>query len=298
MSSSSNNNKPTKARKCSSLPMLRGIFLFCGFVYILFSVLLVTNGVTNLQSSVQGLANGAREVSALSEEASQILSDGLEKLGDLAVQVRATLSEQFQQGTFCPADPTLENSELGREISTQADEAILLLDQIGDFSRDNVTELEESIERVQKGAQDTSNVTENIDVNDWESLIILIPFIIIPALLMAACTMAFFDVTFPYLDCTVNWVLIPIFILMTTGAVVVCAGMTIAAGANADWCLPSGEDSSPDDTILQILEIEGYTRESKILQIIKYYIDQCTSEDEDPFLFLNTFRDEMVSGII
>ena len=274
---------------------VRAVFLSAGVVYIIFSFLLVTQGITNLQTTIDTLNSGSRQVQELTVEAAQILNEGLRELGEIAKSVRAELSDQFSAGNFCPADPLLENSQVGQDIFGQATDAIRLLDEVGDFATDNITSLEDSVVRVQSGATDVVDATDDIDVNDWEALIFLVPYIVVPVFLMAAVVMSFFDVTFPYYNCVVTWFLFPFFTVLTVVAFVITFVMTIAAGMNSDWCVPGGQnDASPDQTILRILEAEGYDADSKIMEIVTFYVDKCTST-EDPFLFLKEYLTQIVS---
>jgi hypothetical protein len=184
---------------------------------------------------------------------------------------------------------------VGQDIFGQATDAIRLLDEVGDFATDNITSLEDSVVRVQSGATDVVDATDDIDVNDWEALIFLVPYIVVPVFLMAAVVMSFFDVTFPYYNCVVTWFLFPFFTVLTVVAFVITFVMTIAAGMNSDWCVPGGQnDASPDQTILRILEAEGYDADSKIMEIVTFYVDKCTST-EDPFLFLKEYLTQIVS---
>jgi hypothetical protein len=71
--------------------------------------------------------------------------------------------------------------------------------------------------------------------------------------------------------------------------------MVIGAGANADFCLPGGESgASPDDSVLQIMQLEGYGPETQAFAIFQYYIQKC-SVGEDPFLFLRQYVADVVS---
>jgi hypothetical protein len=285
-----------KKSRCGSRPMRgRVLFLLSGIVYITFTTLLVTEGLTNLQSSANTLSWSSREVESISTEAQEIIQTGLVDLKDLAIAVRERLAEQFQGNQFCPADPGLQNSEVGRDISTQANEAVTLLDQLTDFASDNVTDLDDSISRLQSYALDVADTTEDIDLNDWEALMILIPYIMVPAILMAACAMACFDVSFPFLHCTIHYFFMPLLMIMTAVAFLTAGIVIMAAGANSDFCLPGGRsDATPDTTVKRILELEGYGQGSKVYDIFSYYIEKCAI-DEDPFLFLRQYVADLVS---
>jgi hypothetical protein len=273
----------------------RIVFLTSGVIYITFAALLVTKGITNLQDSVNTMNVSAQQISLISAEAADIIQVGLRDLKDLAGTIRTQISDQFEGQAFCPADPTLINSALGQDISGQADEAIILLDRLGAASED-LDNLEDGVTTVSSRSLDVIDETEDIDLNDWEALLILIPYIVVPSILMSACVMAFFDVEYhPVLSSAIHYFFMPLFILMNIVAFMAAGMMIIGAGANADFCLPGGQTgASPDQSVLQILKLEGYDTESKVFKIFQFYINKCL-ENEDPFLFLREYVADIVS---
>jgi hypothetical protein len=290
-------NKSSKT-KWPNRPMRgRIVFLLSGVIYITFSALLVTKGVTNLQSSVNTLNVSAQQIRLISAEAGNIIQDSLMDLKDLAKTVRQQIADQFQGQAFCPADPTLTNSVLGLDVSGQADEAIILLDRLDNFTSDDLDTLKDGVATVTSRSLDVIDITGDIDLNDWQSLLVLIPYIVVPSVLMSACVMAFFDVEYhPFLLSAIHYFFMPLFILMNVVAFIVAGLMIIGAGANADFCLPGGKsDASPDQTLLQIMQLEGYGPESKVFSIFQYYIEKCMEDIEDPFLFLREYVADVVS---
>jgi hypothetical protein len=276
----------------------RIVFLLSGVIYITFSALLVTKGITNLQSSVNTMNVSAQQIRLISAEAANIIQEGLTDLKDLAGATRKQIAEQFEGQAFCPADPTLENSVLGLDVSGQADEAIILLDRLDKFTSDDLASLKDGVTSVSSRSLDVIDMTEEIDLNDWEALLILIPYIVVPSVLLSACVMAFFDVEYhPLLQSAIHYFFMPLFIIMNAVAFIVAGLMVIGAGANADFCLPGGQSgASPDQTLLQIMQLEGYGPESQVFAILQYYINKCTEDiGEDPFLFLREYVADAVS---
>jgi hypothetical protein len=275
----------------------RIVFLLSGVIYITFSALLVTKGITNLQSTVNTLNVSAQQIRLISAEAADIIQTGLTDLNGLTGDIRTQISDQFAGQAFCPADPTLANSVLGLDVSGQADEAIILLDRLDNFTSEDVDALKGGVIDVASRSEDVIDYTQDIDLNDWEALLILIPYIVVPSVLLSACAMAFFDVEYhPFLLLAIHYFFMPLFIIMNVVAFVVAGLMIIGAGANADFCLPGGQSgASPDQTILQILELEGYGPESKVFAIMQFYIQKCIEGIEDPFLFLRSYMADVVS---
>jgi hypothetical protein len=268
----------------------RIVFMVSGIIYITFSVLLVTKGITNLQSSIDTLNVSAQEIELISSEAASIIQDGLQDLKDLASTIREQITNEFQADEFCPADPSLENSVLAQDVSGQADDAITLLDQLADFASDDLATLEEGVLETASKSLEVVDTTEDIDINDWEALLILIPYLVVPSILMSACIMAHFDIVYHhFLLSAIHYFFMPVFIIMNGVAFIAAGVMVIGAGANSDFCQPGGEtNASPDQSVLQILEVEGYGPESQLYTIFRYYIGKC-KDNEDPFLFLREY---------
>jgi hypothetical protein len=193
----------------------RIVFLVSGIIYITFTALLVREGITNLQSSVNTLNRSAQQIRLISVEAADIIQVGLRDLKDGAASIREQIADQFQGNSFCPADPALENSVLGRDVSGQADDAIILLDLLDDFASDDLANLEDGVLTVASRSLDVAEYTDDIDLNDWEALLILIPYIVVPSVLMSACVMALFDVEYhPFLGSAIHYFFLPLFIVM------------------------------------------------------------------------------------
>lgn len=292
------NERSETQRQWPNRPMRgRIVFLLSGVIYIIFSALLVTKGITNLQSSVNTLNVSAQQINILSTEAADIIRNGLRDLKDSAAAVRVQISDQFQGQAFCPADPTLQSSALGQDISGQADDAILLLDRLDNFASDDLTTLQDGVTSVSSRSLDVIEYTEDIDLNDWEALLFLIPYIVVPSVLMSACFMALFEVEYhPVFQSIIHYFFMPLFIIMNVVAFIFAGLMVIGAGGVADFCLPGAQtDASPDQTLIQILELEGYGPESMVYAIFQYYIEKCSEGIEDPFLFLREYVADVVS---
>jgi hypothetical protein len=279
---------------------IRGTFVISGILFILFGILIVAQGITNLQDTVLTVHQSSVDIGSISVEAEDIISKGLTDIRGLAESVRDSLRQELSGSNFCPADPTLQNNTSAKDIRDKADSALEMLDKLDDFMQGDVENVSKALEQVKKQAVQIENDTENIDLTGWTALLILIPYTLVPCLLVAAAIMAHFDVEFPVLTCTINWFLMPLFILM----VVVCAGVaTSMIGvffANADFCLPGDrpQDSypgtSPDTTVYRMLDVQGFTVQTEFVrQVANYYVEQCQNVT-DPFKFMTDYLPQLV----
>lgn len=200
---------------------------------------------------------------------------------------------ELDRDIFCPGDPSMENSEYGPEVRKQVDSAVTMLEELENFQDGRLADFEESLLNVHDAANSVEETSNGTDFLGWKSMILLIPYTIITALLMSACVMAFFDVSFSGLSCLINWFMLPIFVIMTTGACVLAALTALAAGVNSDFCLPGGTSSaSPDENVVGIMLAEGYKEDDFELQMVRYFVEQCTSE-ENPFAPLSAYLPEL-----
>ena len=272
----------------------RIIFLISGLVVIVFSILLVTKGLTQLQTTVDTVHESSVAMEGITSETRTVILDGLRGVRSRAESVRLTLLQELSLEVFCPADVSMENSQVGRDVREQVDAAVDLLDELEDFQEERLRDLETALLKVEDAALEVEEQTDQTDLLGWKTTILIIPYTIIAAVLMAATVMAFFDVSFAGLNTVINYFLLPTFIVMTCGACAVAGISAIAAGMNSDFCLPGGDSSaSPDENIIAIMRAEGYTDNDYELRMVRFYVEQCTSED-DPFDTLRAYLPDMV----
>uniref|UniRef100_A0A7S3DVY5 Protein tweety homolog n=1 Tax=Entomoneis paludosa TaxID=265537 RepID=A0A7S3DVY5_9STRA len=266
----------------SKATISRVIFVVSGIICITFGLLMVTHGITNLQTGINTVHDNSIKLNRLSSDARSVIQKGMLDLRDTAVNIRSVVEAELSAEEFCPADPDISNSEVGRSLREKADEVVRLLTDLADFREGELADLDDAMKTLFDGTEEVNKEAGDVDVTDWEALIVLVPYTIFPALLIVAAMMAFYDVGSERYHCFISWFVLPIFILMTIVAYVFAGIMGIMAGVNSDFCLPGGMDSSsPDDHIKSILKIEGYDEESFPYKVANWYIEQCNGI-EDP----------------
>lgn len=268
----------------------------CGIIFVTFSILLVTQGLSRLQTTIDVLQDSTSEVNRLSSDAVDILENGFLKAGAIATTVRDEIELQLDGGAFCPNDPSLENSLEGKQFRTEAMAAVGQLDQLGDFMASNIGQLLDPLQRTIAETAYFESKIAPIDLTDWRAMLALIPYTIVPALLMGGVLMALFDVSLPGYICVLNWVLLPLFVLLVILAWVVASGMIVAGGMNGDFCLPGGyyEGNPPDGTIRNIMAALGYNLNSTEYEIVDFYISQC--RQDDPFGFVESAEPQLLQA--
>jgi hypothetical protein len=290
-----------KCRHCCLDPShiwVRCTFILSGIIFILFSILLVTQGVLNLQNTIDSVNFLASDIDALALDAEDILRSGLLGLQTQATSVRDLIVTNLTDDSFCPADPTLENSTVFTDIRVKADVASEVLSELNNFLVDKVESLSDSINDAAKGAREVQSATEDVDITGWKLAIILIPYTIVPFMLVLAAVLAHFEKDVPMLNNVNRWFFMPLFLILVIVAAGTASGMIAAASANSDFCLPGGQPTdtypgtSPDSTIWRVLDRKRHTADLE-RKIADFYIDQCQNKP-DPFLFLRSYVPQLV----
>lgn len=208
---------------------VRIAFVNAAILFIVFTILVVTQGVTNLNSAVSTVGDSNTEVSSILSEARGI-SISLTSIGRSTAEIRDELSSNL--GNFCPAEPNIE-ALTGIDFDVLASEAIALLNQLGDFIENDVANMKTQIENAQQASALIGNTVDSIEANDWQSLVILIPYLSLSVILLVGVVMAWCRKSSPVFSCFLSWGVMPIFICATIAAFLFSAFVCFAAVGNA-----------------------------------------------------------------
>jgi hypothetical protein len=160
------------------------------------------------------------------------------------------------------------------------------------FEPDEVEEFLGATDYLMTTTLDFEEGTANIDTGDWQSLVILIPYTIIPLVLVIGVVLAYLGIHIHTLEWVLTWIIHPLFILQVIFASITCSIILMFASANADFC-SGGEDNTPDSSVKDILVNMGWKRWDFEYTIIEFYIGQCSSRT--PFGFLNEYIGDVES---
>jgi hypothetical protein len=154
-------------------------------------------------------------------------------VGVLSRSIRDTLVKNL--GNFCPDNANLEELT-GVNVEAEAQTAVDLLQQLDDFVTNDLSEVREGVSSAQDVTKMIDDGVETIDVSDWQSLIILIPWVLVPSFMLVGVLMAWCDVTVPIYDCILQWFLLPLLVIMTISSMVLASAISVAAVGNAGTC--------------------------------------------------------------
>jgi len=294
---------------------IRIAFVNAAILFIVFTVLVVTQGITNLNSAVTTVGDTNTEVNSILSDARGI-SISLKSLAQSSAQVREELTNNL--GNFCPAEPNIEVLT-GIDFDVLASEAIVLLNELGDFIENDVKNMQQQIEAARETSNLVANTVDEIETNDWQALVILIPYLILGTILLVSVGLAWFNMSGPFFTCFLSWGILPIFIAATIAAFCFSAFVCLTAVANAgtyllegcrvmlcdvaltycsrfvlvysrgtilslflstDAC-SGGAAKTPDATVYAVLDNQGLDKQSLYYTAIRYYIEVSLLSDED-----------------
>ena len=267
---------------------VRITFLVCAVCIVVFSILLVTNGLSQVETMQATLMRSNADVQDLTVSGEE-LAEQLELVGDAAAPIRDELVGRLRTG-FCPADPSLIE-ETGYDFDGMAREGIGYLNQLSDFVNNDVAQLRDVLRRINAATEDLSAGLSKYDVSDPAAMAYVIPMIVLTCILAFAVVMAWCQITHPKVDCVWKWFFLPLFGIAIVFSWV-CVGLFgLVTTANSDMC-SGGDFPSPDGTILEVLRQQAYDDpNSVIFQSITYYTGGCRTPF--PFIFLGEYLDEL-----
>ena len=195
-------------------------------------------------------------------------------------------------GNFCPNEPNIAQTT-GFDFDALAQDAINLLQQLGDFIDTDVANVQDGIDTTHQTTADIEEAVNDIDVHDWQSLLIIIPFVLLPAFMLVGVLMAWFDASIGVVQCLLSWLVLPLFILVTLVGIVACSSTAYLAVANADLC-SGGPENTPDGTVMEVLRVQNLNQTGIVFEAVEYYVSQCTTAD--PWMFVRDYQTQVVDA--
>lgn len=262
---------------------VRIAFLNCGVFVILFSVLLVTQGIGNLKTTAKEVGESNKDIQNLVKEANGIAAT-LVDIGESSVAIRDEVVSHL--GNFCPGNPNLEQ-ETGVDFDKIANEAIDKLDLLEDFIEGNVKDLQRDLTKVEDATETIDDVVEAVDVWDWQTLLFVVPLVSLSTLLIFGTFAVMMGASVKWYQCVTTNFFLPLFCVAITFCWVWCSFFGIIGVVNADVC-SGGTTESPDGTIFSVLEKQNYNTDTLVYKAVRYYIQSCRTEF--PFEFISDYE--------
>jgi len=259
------------------------------WMMIIATIVLITKGMTEMQSLSDTVGMTNQDIKMIEKEVQQIVTTLL-VVSAKTIPIRDELVD-FLKRDICPLEPGSDTEDQIRSVGEDTYDAMVDLD---DF-------IDGYLNDVESGVNQTSTFTDSIDgmvdklqfTNNWKVTMILFPYFIVPAFILVAVCMGWFDVFSEGFYTFITWVILPMMILLTIGAIISSSMTIIFLQANTDLCMPT-----PENTILNILDTidfepdnsgsesmdENGPSDNFFYDIMMFYTHQCTKPNPWEFL--------------
>ena len=279
---------------CSFPNIVRCVFVVVSVLVMITAILFVSKGLLGLQDSVDTYHSNAVRLQQISRDGRSLMNQGSNAVRQTADLLQETLTRESNPSIFCPGDPSLQNSNAARQAFSYLSDAVEAVNYVKEFEETDVQDLQERLSDLEKELNDAEQELDQFEFFNGGAKTLLALYIIIPLSLIAATIMAMFGKQSCFLTQLIQWVWVPIFILLTLWFVLLAMGLPIVGGINSDFCLPYGEGSSPDDLIFRVLENEGYQYGDLTYDTAEYFIRNQCQYGESPFEPLQSYMVELV----
>eukprot|EP00978_Attheya_sp_CCMP212_P006058 scaffold13640_cov65-Attheya_sp.AAC.4 len=150
--------------------IVRSIFLLLVILIIIFSALMVTEGLNNLYDTAETLVQSARDVNQVRNNANDALSS-MQSLGTTSARNRDLLLTNLETGVCGALSDLEERTDI--DLNQTISQLIQQLRDVGDFRQEDNSELQSGFNTLGDASVDVDNYTEDIeqDVADWPKFV-------------------------------------------------------------------------------------------------------------------------------
>lgn len=271
---------------------IRALFLLCALLLTMSCTLFSIKGVSEVDNSLESIQDSSEEIGLFASQTYDLMQT-LDEVGQTAIPIRDS-AVKILNGDLCPAIPILDGlitdtnaTDTIPGIATihkfedAASLTIQYLDMLNNFSDSLVSDFENAYDTFIDQKSEFDDILDTTEDNiNWLAYSV-IPVGVLAFLLALGTSLAWNDKSSVLLQRLQSWGVLPPFILMIL--VFMIGGLAIfpLGAINSDFCLGSGsqELSSPEGSILKILETQNIGMETRVGQIILYYAKGCQSDD-------------------
>lgn len=161
------------------------------------------------------------------------IASSLDDVGNETRDPRDQLVEELND--FCPTNASLKE-ETGYDFYTQAEDAITILDTLGDLIDDEIEDMQDGFDVFLPVLEDVEEYLEKADTTGYTDMQVYIFAIVwgaIPAILMLGLILAWFNVSAGPLEVIFTFGFIPAVFILTLVAVGIACFSSVALIANA-----------------------------------------------------------------
>eukprot|EP00547_Thalassionema_nitzschioides_P013271 CAMPEP_0194264160 /NCGR_PEP_ID=MMETSP0158-20130606/47441_1 /TAXON_ID=33649 /ORGANISM="Thalassionema nitzschioides, Strain L26-B" /LENGTH=570 /DNA_ID=CAMNT_0039004389 /DNA_START=77 /DNA_END=1789 /DNA_ORIENTATION=- len=268
----------------------RTIFLLSCITFVTFSVLFKAEGVAKLNETAGTTYDSLINAANYTATAYDVLVD-LAVIGANSSSIATNMSSLLEDaaGNECidMDDFIDENGNNYYEIVQEQ------LGALGDFLPQDYGGLVEASDFMNDRLDTLSSYTfeTQIQLGKLYFLIFTIAYVVTPSILLAGVLLAWFKMDAPNLRYMLSWLVLPCFCFQVF-LVSILSAILIVSEANADFC-SGGQEQTPGQTILQILQNIGVDAESLKFQLIAFYIGECDITGTNPYTPLQEYLKQL-----
>lgn len=280
----------------------RVVLSVSAWMMIISTIVLITKGLPKLQRWSDTVAMVTYDIQLVETEVQSIVTTLL-VVSAKTSPIRDELVD-FLKRDICPLEPGSDTEDQVRSVGEDTYDAMMDLD---DFIEGYLIDVEDGVNQTNKFTNRVKQFTDVAQfVGNPKVTAVVFPYFILPAIILVAIGMGWYDVFHEGFYTFVTRVVLPLLIIWTAFAALMAAWMVVALEANADLCVSSGV---PEDTILGILnkldldDDDDTGSESKDLNgpsdsffydIFAFYTHQCTMPN--PWQFLEGHYGDLARG--
>lgn len=265
----------------------RSIFAFSSVMVIIFSIVCVTQGLTEVQTTADQVDATNHDVMKIHDEFVRI-STSLNGVSRAATPVRDQLVS-FLKDDVCPLAPGSATEMNIRQIGRNTLDA---LEDLSNFIEDELIDVDNALKTVQKTTEYVDKVVQKTSFTGPAAAAVMIPYFIVPALLLVTLLMGWFEVYSEAYYSFSTWFLMPLFVLMVIFAYVATGWAALSTEGNADFC-SGGATSTPEGTIQRALWQHNLNGGQLYYDAMMFYSNQC--QTDSPWEFLEDYYGDLVS---
>lgn len=266
----------------------RVTFLVSYVLVFIFSILLVTKGISQVQATSDTIDATNQDIIKIHDEFVGI-STNLKDVADAATPVRDGLVK-FLETDICPLAPNSATERQVRSLGASTLTAMLALDN---FIANDLKNVDKALTEVSGATEDIDTIVQAAQFTGGASAAILIPYLIVPSFLAVALIMGWYNIYSEGYYFFITWFILPIFLLMIIMAFCAAGFTVMSAEANADFC-SGGEEDTPEATIDNILAMYNQTDDNFFYKAVTFYTNQCTTSD--PWEFLQIYYTQLMTA--
>ncbi|KAG7338841.1 hypothetical protein IV203_012789 [Nitzschia inconspicua] len=265
----------------------RSTLAFSSFIMIILTIILVTNGLSELQYTSDTVRATNNDVIKIHDEF-QVLATNLKDVSRRANPVRDQLMSILRQD-ICPLRP---GTPTETTVKNMGNETLQGLEQLGDFLNEQLSTVDTALAKIQHSTTQVNLAIEKTQFNGPLVTAILFPFFVVPAFVLVAVLMGWWDVFSQGYYTFMTWCIMPLMAILTAVAFFGAGWVLVSLQGNSDFCY------APQDNIAQILARYEWQPGQLYHDAVVWYTQQCDTTANgnittNPWTFLEVYQQQL-----